>query len=259
MAEPQQLPCPPFWVEQTEIDCLCPDLANVAGPCVPDPVPAAYPFTDAEFRQMASHVLFERTCRRFPGVCPVELRPCDPCRNCKGCCECRYTYIPLAGPYPVIEVTEVKIDGVVLAPTSYRVDEFIRLVRTDGERWPRWQDLNADPDVAGGRTLVIRYTTGRSVPLDLRYAAALLTCELKRACNGQGCQLPDNVTSLTRDGVSLDLVDPSEIFTNGSFGVPLIDQLLATYQCKGYTTQLTSRIMHPLMDGERYDRSGVRS
>lgn len=256
MAEPQQLPCTP-WADQDEVTCLCPDIADVGQPCADDPVPAVYPFTDAQFIEMSSRILFERTCRRFPGICSEELRPCDPCNSCKGCCECHYTYIPLAGPYPVTEITEIKIDGVVLAPSSYRVDEFIRLVRVDGLGWPKWQDLNADPDTDDG-TFVIRYKVGRTPPLDLRYAAALLTCELKRACNGQGCQLPENVTSMVRDGVSFTLADPQEIFTNGSFGVPMIDQILATYPCKGYTTQLTSRIIHPLMNGQRYDRSGVR-
>jgi len=210
--------------------------------------------------QVASKILFERTCRRFPGECEVELRPCDPCRTCKECCDCRYEFIPLAGPYPVSEITEVKVDGVVVPPANYRLDEYIRLVRTDGERWPRSQNLNADPDVPGERTLVVRYTTGRPVPDDLQYAAALLTCELRRACGGLPCSLPERVTSITRDGVSYQVLDAQEVVFNGSFGVPMIDAILKSYPCKDsrHKPQMTTRLFHPLMDGERYDRKGVR-
>lgn len=210
---------------------------------------------------MASKILFERTCRRFPGECEVTLRPCDPCRACGDCCRCRYEYIPLAGVFPVIEVTEVKIDGVVLSSGSYRVDEYLRLVRTDGELWPRWQNLGQDPEVPGvDQTMIVKYTTGRPVPEDLQYAAALLACELKRACNGQGCSLPDRVKSVVRDGVSYEVLDAAEVSFNGSFGVPLIDAILKSYKCdiNKPKAQLTTRMFHPLMDGERYDRSGVR-
>lgn len=239
----------------------CPDAANVGGPCDAVPTPGTYVWTDDELIAMASKILFERTCQRFPGTCEVKLRPCDPCRACRDCCECKYTYVPLAGAYPVLEVSEVTIDGQVIPPASYRVDEYIRLVRTDGQLWPRWQDLNADPSTTTGRTFEITYTTGRPVPEELQYAAALLACELKRACNGQGCSLPDRVTSVMRDGVSYQVLDAQEIANVGSFGVPLIDTILKTYECKDAhrRSRLTSRVWHPLMDGENYDRSGVRS
>lgn len=258
MAEPQQLPCDPW----TTADKLCcPDLADIGGPCDDVPVPATYVWNDAALIRMASKILFERTCRRFPGICEdLSLRPCDPCKNCRGCCECRYEFVPIVGAYPVTEIVEVKVDGVAVPPGSYRVDEYIRLVRTDGQLWPRWQNLNADPDLTTDRTFVVRYKAGRSVPEDLQYAAALLACELKRACNGQGCRLPDRVKSVVRDGVSYEILDSAEVAFNGSFGVPMIDAILATYPCgEGATKrQMTTRLFHPLMDGERYDRSGVR-
>lgn len=264
MPAPPTLPCPPVWTTSERVLCLCPDNPDVRGACADPgdpPVPASYAWDIDEIIRIASRILFIKTCRRYPGECPVELRPCDPCREClPGCCGCTYTFIPLAGAYPVIAVTEVKIDGVVIPDTDYRVDEYSRLVRTDGGHWPRSQNLNRDPDdVTQERTFVVRYVVGRDIPEDLSYAATLLACELKRACNGQSCRLPDRVTSVVRDGVSFDLVDPEEIANGSSFGVPMIDAILKQYPCDDARQyRFTSRLMHPLLDGERYDRSGVR-
>ena len=265
MPAPPTLPCEPVWTDVERVECLFPDVADTNGPCAdPDdpPVPAQYAWTTEEIIRIASRILFLKTCRRYPGECEVELRPCDPCRACSpGCCGCTYTFIPLAGPYPVIDVLEVKIDGVAIPVSSFRVDEYSRLVRTDGDYWPRSQNLNRDPDdPLQERTFVVRYTTGRAVPEDLEYAAALLAGELKRACGGSvvSC-LPDRVTSVVRDGVSFDLVDPSEIASGSTFGVPMIDAILKQYPCDDARRyKFTSRLMHPMLDGERYDRSGVR-
>lgn len=274
MAAPPTLPCEPGWTTEDRVLCFAPDVADVRGACADpdDPaVPATYAWTTEEVIRVASRILFLRTCRRFPGVCDVSLRPCDPCSGMchgslealsEGWCSCHYTFIPLAGPYPVIDVTEVKIDGVVIPAADYRVDEYSRLVRTDGMRWPRSQDMDRDPDAVGPdaeRTFVVRYRVGRDVPEDLQYAAALLAAELKRACNGQSCRLPDRVTSVVRDGVAFDLIDPAEIARGSSFGVPQIDAILAGYPCDDARRfRFSSRLMHPLLDGERYDRGGVR-
>lgn len=261
MPTPPTLPCTD-WTDEEAVACLFPDISDTRGACAdPDdePIPASYAWNDAELIRIASRILFLRTCRRFPGECVVELRPCDPCKSCSSC-KCWYTFIPLAGQYPILDVLEVKIDGVVIDPNSYRVDEYRRLVRTDGGSWPRNQNLNSDPDEVGSNSFVIRYTTGRAIPEDLRYAATLLVGELKRACAGsESCKLPDRVTSVVRDGVSFDLVDPQEIANGSSFGVPMIDSILKSYPCDdARRPRLTSRLMHPLLDGSSYDRSGVR-
>ena len=259
MPVPQQLPCVP-WTTEERVDCMCPTPANVGGPCVDPPVPGVPTWTTEEIIGIVSKILFEKTCRRFPGVCDApQLRPCDPCRSCGDCCECRYEFVPLAGLYPVVDITEVKIDGAIIPPTSYRVDEYNRLVRTDGLLWPRWQNMNADPDIVGERTFVIRYRVGRPVPPDLEYAAALLACELKKFCNGNGCRLPDRVTSVVRDGVTYEVLDAQEVAnTYGSFGIPHLDAIVKPYRCEKPRANLNTRLFHPLLDGERYDRSGVR-
>lgn len=49
-------------------------------------------------------------------------------------------------PGPVGKIEEILIDGVVLDPTAYRVDNGTLLVRTDGGDWPLCQDM-AKPTV----------------------------------------------------------------------------------------------------------------
>lgn len=267
MAAPLTLPCTQEWTTPAQVECLNPNITDIRGACADPndpPIPANYVWTIEEVIRVASRILFLKTCRRFPGVCSVELRPCDPCRSCPpNCCSCRYTFIPLAGVYPVMQVDEIKINGVILTASSYRVDEYHRLVRTDGGSWPRSQNLNNDPDAtypSSDNTFVIRYQIGRMIPSDLQYAATLLAAELKRACSGQSCALPDRVTSVVRDGVSFDLIDPAEIAAGSSFGVPMIDAILKQYPCDDPRKyKFVSRLMHPLLDGEQYDRSGVRS
>lgn len=221
------LPCEPW---TTEDRLCCPD-EGPTGVCDDPPVTPTYPWTDAELIDVASRLLYHATCERFTGSCPASLRPCScACPDCT-CCSCSVHAIALAGRYPVLQVTEVVIDGVVLAPAAYRLDEFSRLVRVDGGRWPHWQDLHADPDVVGGSTFIIRYTVGRAVPVDLQYAAALLTCELKLACGGQGCRLPEGTQRIVRDGIEFDLIDPATTFRQptATFGIPEVDRIVAQY------------------------------
>lgn len=222
------LPCEPY----TDAARLCCDDEGATLDCNGVPVVPTYPWTDDELILIASRMLYHATCERFTGECANELRPCKCGCPVGECCGCRLQQVPLAGRYPVLAITEVKIDAVVLPASDYRLDEFSRLVRVDGQPWPHTQDLTGDPDV-DPNTFVIRFTVGRAVPIDLQHAAALLACELKKACNGQGCQLPDNVTRVVRDGLEFDML-PLE--TNilkqgrGAFGIPAIDMIINQYK-----------------------------
>jgi hypothetical protein len=222
------LPCQPW----TTADRLCcPDEASSLD-CNGDPVVASYPWTDDELIRIASRLLFHATCERFPGECSGhEFRPCScECRDI-SCCKCEVSSVPLAGRYPVLEIDEVRVDGAMLPSSAYRLDEFSRLVRVDGQRWPARQDLTADPNTDAD-TFIIRFSVGRAVPDDLQYAAALLACELKKACGGQGCALPDGVQRVVRDGIEFEVAAEATTFTRPGvvFGVPEIDRIVSLYQ-----------------------------
>lgn len=143
--------------------------------------------------------------------------------GCAGPCSCRAACeVPFPGP--VASVTEVMVDGIIIPSTSYRMDTYRgtpTLVRTDGLCWPECQDMDADPDEAGAFT--ITYQPGELLPSAGQTAAGLLACEFAKACVGGDCVLPQQLASLTRNGVEVTVVDPATLLDNGLTGVANVD------------------------------------
>lgn len=211
----------------------------------------------------ATYILWGLTGRRF-GACQVTVRPCGgSCQGpggyltfpvnsgstnsagmpwmipwidngiwrncgCAGGCTCSARCeVRLAGP--VIEIESVVIDGLVLDPSAYRLD-WVKtlpvLVRTDGECWPECQDMNADITETGSFAIVYRY--GVTVPMAGRLAAGMLAGEFAKACVGADCVLPQQLSSLTRNGIQVEVVDPSAFLDNGLTGVASVDLWVRT-------------------------------
>ena len=193
---------------------------------------------------LATEVLWQLTGQRF-GLCEVTLRPCrnscadgygtlddwwsgvgispflsgggprpwwsngvwyNVCGGCTGGCSCTSLEEALL-PAPTREVVDVRLDGVVLNPSQYRVDENRKLVRTDGGVWPMCQDMSLSDDQPG--TWAITITVGEDVPVLGRRAVADLAAEFAKDCAGEECEVPYDVTSLTRQGVTLDFGNPN--------------------------------------------------
>jgi len=225
----------------TTVDKLCcPDAEPID--CVTgEPVPATYVWTDEQLIEAATGILFRATCRLFPGHCQIKVRPCPPCACQHSPCRCGgvYPFIDLQDRYPVISVDEVKVDGVVVPPASYRVDDYHRLVRIDGMYWPGHQHLILDDTQPG--TFSVTYTAGRRPPIQLQMAAAELACEMKRACNGLACGLPHSVTSVSRQGVTLNIDALEGSVEGGHSGIPGIDLAVSQYNC----ARSKGRVWHP--------------
>ena len=182
------------------------------------------------------------------GNCPVLVRPCltAPCSactemslqmvrtsgECEGCwsntcgsagCSCpRLSEIVLPGP--VAEVWQVMVDGEVLLVDAYRVDNNNRLVRTDGGSWPSCQDMSKDVTAEG--TLGVWYIPGVVPDAAGLWAAGVLTCEFAKACSGGKCRLPSSVTSVTRQGVRMEL--STGMFPDGMTGIREVDAYLTS-------------------------------
>jgi hypothetical protein len=133
------------------------------GPCTADtPEIAAW-------LQVASEILYNFTKRKYPGVGLDVIRPVRPCwageyagtisshitrggyhaprwlRLCScGCVDS--IELPLQ---PVVDVIEVRLDGVVLDPVNYRLDNRRELVRLAGPQWPACQRMKLDVDQPG--------------------------------------------------------------------------------------------------------------
>lgn len=152
--------------------------------------------------------------------------------GCGGCypdpCGCA-TLSEAQLPQEVTAVTQVKVDGVALAPTAYRLDvqpgvAGKLLVRTDGGTWPRCQQLALDDTRAGTWSATV--TMGQPAGELAQLAVGEVACEFLRGLNGQDCRLPREVVSLARQGVTLTYPDPSTLASSGLLGLPISDRFL---------------------------------
>lgn len=118
------------------------------------------------------------------------------------------------GAYPVNSITSVTVNGNLLTPDQYRVDDQRWLVRmpdpgdTGHPHWPANQhvDLPATED----HTFQVVANVGGIVPAIGTRAAVDLGCSIARErCSGI-CALPPGVTQVTREGVSVAIVRPTE-------------------------------------------------
>ena len=116
---------------------------------------------------------------------------------------------------PVIEVTEVIEHGVTLAAgTDYRWDRsFLR--RCHG-CWPCRLDC-CDPP------LQVAYSAGVPLPAGTAGAVGEVGCEYLKAFTDQPCKLPSRVTSISRQGITMELGAPP---TDNRLGLPLADAWL---------------------------------
>ena len=210
--------------------------------------------------EQASDLLFELSGRLYAGECgPRTVRPpCDSCSCgyqilsrgyvvgpwvygyplmslCDSCLvACEPSLVKLAG-VPVRDVTEVKIDGDVVDPTTYRLFNDRYLQRLDNGRWPVRQNLTL-ADTEDG-TFSVTYTYGADPPALGVAAAASIACELYKECAGDTCVLPKGVTRVTRQGITIDkLAFTSWGYRTGkrwATGLPLVDAFLATVNPAG--------------------------
>lgn len=125
--------------------------------------------------------------------------------GCAGGCGCG-PLCEIQLPPGVHSIAKVTLDGVTVDPATYRVDNWARLVRVGGACWPDCQNLSL-PDTEPG-TFAVWFYTGYDIPPLGRLAVTLLAKEFRKLCAGEkGCVLPERVTSVTRQGVSYEMVN----------------------------------------------------
>lgn len=235
---------------------------QTVGPCgwtIPDPLccgedwAAAPPDVQSAARDYAATILWAATGRQF-GLCQISVRPCGMRRcnegwefygydwsggtwvpyifngnwyncSCAGvcCCEPR-CQVRLMGP--VEEVVEILIDGIAVDPDTYYVADEHWLVRTGGHCWPFCADLN---ELIAEGTFEVTYLRGTPVPAALLNAAGTLACEWAKACLGGDCRLSNRVTSVIRQGITIDMVAPEQLLESGMTGLWEVDTLIRAY------------------------------
>lgn len=133
-------------------------------------------------------------------------------------------------PGPVVTVSDVTIDGVSLAAPNYRLEGDF-LVRQDGQGWPQGQDYTKTvPNVS---TWTVTYTRGETPPADVLSAAGVYAGEIARARTGGACVLPNKVTSITRQGVSVQTINVSDFLNKGLTGISDVDIVILAHNPHG--------------------------
>lgn len=246
-------------VPNVSLDGVSAAGGSLVGPCswlIPDPLCcgtwAAVPANiKAAARDYAALILWAATGQQF-GLCEVSVRPCGQNRcgdntfdffgftwasgtwtpyllngewhncMCRGacCCEPR-CQVRLMGD--VDSIVEVTIGGIAVPPSAYRVDDKHWLVRIDGQCWPDCPEMSAD---TGDNVFVVTYLRGNVVPFALLNAAATLACEYAKACMGAECRLSNRVTSISRSGIDISMVNPSDLLDNGLTGLWEVDSVI---------------------------------
>lgn len=238
-------------------------MANAPGVCTPwaeigDMPCLAYdddPGLAEQMLQFASDVLYDLTGRQWPGECTETVRPCadrrvapgrptwfpTPAeRGSWGTCSCNRanrcgctTLSEVKLSNHVLSVDEVKVDGeVVPAPEYVLLDEayLVGLTQADGSMrsWPCCQRLDLEDSEVG--TWSVTFTHGGMPPVGGTLAAASLACELLKAFDAEakGCRLPKRVTSITRQNVTVAVLDPLTLFSDGFTGLAEVDLWVAS-------------------------------
>lgn len=197
--------------------------------------------------------------------CPITVRPCKPRVGWNsahpypyytgypytpritesgawinvGCCAaancaCQVT-CSVALPRPVSRIDEVRVNGEVLPTTDYFVSGDNLLVWSgDGPcPFPAYQDLSrsdSEPD-----TFSITYLNAYPVDAVGACAAGVLAAEFAKAMRGGKCRLPSNVTSVVRQGITMEVA--SGAFPDGQTGLREVDSFIALWNPRGLERQ----------------------
>lgn len=171
------------------------------------------------------------------------------CGSCASDCSCN-TVEEVTLPGGVYQVLQVLIDGVELPASSYRLDDNRLVVRTDGGMWPLCNDLSKDDDQVGTWSITAQW--GEPLPEIGKLAVGELACEFGKYLSGQDCQLPQAVTNLSRQGVSLTFGDPEQALDAGRLGLQFTDMFLSAYN----PGKLRARSQVYSVDGPNPRRAG---
>ena len=218
---PQQGPCSAWTTPEAVADCggITLDSSTQA------------PIEDAIV--IASDILWPISGFQWRGQCQQTVRPC---RQRAGCfsqilsrghvvgwngfgwrcedggvaCGCSPLQRVVLPGYPVTEIVEVTIDGAVVDPTTYALEEWSDLVRVrvaaadQNEGWPACQNLDLPSTEVG--TFSVTYLYGADPPPEGQKAADELALQIYYACTGNAaCALPLGTRQVVRSGVTIDV------------------------------------------------------
>lgn len=132
------------------------------------------------------------------------------CGRCAVSCSCQAPDV-LRFAFRVDQVITVKIDGELLPDDQWVLLRHRELAATGDRTWPR-------------EGLEIELVAGTPVPQGGQLAAAQLAEEFAKATIGsEDCQLPQRVQTITRQGVTVGMLDSMDGLDDGRTGLWLVD------------------------------------
>lgn len=186
-----------------------------------------------EAANIASSILYTLTGRKYHGIKrTTEIYECEGQGSicCGGGAALSYfgigvqrshggfvnNQIRLRGtPIKRIIAVRVGLERRLINPTEYRVLDRKYLRPTIGATWSV-----CSPE------LEITYEYGVEPPAMGKRAARLLANELSKSMCGEDCSLPSNVTNITRQDISLSILDPQDFLEDGRTGIYEVDLFL---------------------------------
>ncbi len=221
----------------------------------------------AQAASAASDVLYELSGKMFPGICgPVTVRPVsrptDVDTRSWGATLSTVGWVASQGfasaygsfnpnvlahfgsmepptidlPYPVREITLIKIDGEVIPADEYELRDFRSLVRIRPSAstvpvarwgWPTSQIMDL-PDTEPG-TFSVTYTFGNDAPQMGLLAAKKLAESLVLPQLGDDTHYPKRITQMARQGVTAQVRDVTDLLNKGLSGIYEVDLFVTTY------------------------------
>jgi hypothetical protein len=139
-------------------------------------------------------------------------------------------------PWPVSEVTLVKIDGVVIPAQEYELQGFQNLVRmrptasfspTERWGWPTSQILDLEDTEPG--TFSVTFMFGSPPPASGRLAARKLAEVLALPQLGDSSRYPQRVTSVVRQGVTTQSASVIDVLSKGASGIYEVDTFVLAF------------------------------
>lgn len=246
------------------------DYLRECGPC--SSAPSGADDLLEESIAVASDLLYNWSGKQFPGLCREVIRPCRVGDGC-GCVpfSAPFFWSTLTDPFPqdyfptacgctplsefelpfrpVVAINEILVDGIVIDPTEYRVDDHHFLVRLpdaegNSQSWPCCQNLTLDTTEPDTFSIDLEY--GREPPISGKFAARAFACEIASYCDPSvadgKCRLPSKVTSVVRQGVSVTRATPAIFARLGRSGPIVtgiweIDAFLSAHNPNGNTSR----------------------
>lgn len=186
----------------------------------------------------ASLILYYLTGRQFSGTCTTTVRPCIGLAECAcGCCKPNQVNL---GVWPVTDLISVRSEGETVSGatllSTYHIDEYRYLVRNDGDTFPHGGSPSAISGSVydaedGDNRFVFEVTVehGMAVPRLLTRATRALACQMVNACCDLPCKLPERVTNISRNGISMSVASAEDLVRDGRTGIYEVDLAIQVF------------------------------